>query len=701
MTEQEPIPAEQPHEPEQPQEPEQPAPPPLPPVKKNKLRFYLIVLGIALVPLIFWVVQFFRQDSGPITNQSVLKPLAYQPLPVGSIKPKGWLLHQLKVQAQGLSGHLDEFWPDIAQSGWIGGKAEGWERGPYWLDGVVPLAVLTDDSGLKKKVKYWFNYILEHQASDGWLGPDNSPCATGSLGRPPEFRDPWPQFVILKAMAQYQEAFGDKRVIPAMMDDLHCLNDQLDHRPLFGWNFFRWGDLLPTLYWLYQKTSDPWLLDFGRKAASQGYDWDKHFADLPVKDKSVQWTWEGHVVNTAMGLKTPGWMYIFTGENRHRKAVSQAFEALDRYHGEPSGLFSGDECLAGRSPSQGTELCAVAETMFSLETLLSALGDLSLADRLEKIAFNALPCYFTPDYWGHQYDDQPNQVVCQWTPRPIYTTNNGEANLYGLEPHYGCCTANMHQAWPKFTTHLWMATPDSGLVCLAYSPCSVETEVNGVKASILEQTDYPFDELLNFQITVAGDAAIPIYFRVPSWTDKATLKLPDGKIENLRPGSLHQVIWQWHGTQTLVMELPMSIRVEKGYNNAVTLVRGPLIYSLPIREQWKAVQAYPYQPKEGKKYYWQVFPQSPWNYALVMNEGHPDKTATFLRGKMNEDPFTAENTTGRIMVHGRKVDYWVIDSGAAAPPPASPARTSQPLEDLQLVPYGASRLRVTEFPVLE
>ena len=81
-----------------------------------------------------------------------LAPLSFLPLPLGSIRPQGWLRNQLRIQAEGLSGHLDEFWPDVADSGWIGGAAEGWERGPYWLDGVVPLAFLLEDDRLKEKV---------------------------------------------------------------------------------------------------------------------------------------------------------------------------------------------------------------------------------------------------------------------------------------------------------------------------------------------------------------------------------------------------------------------------------------------------------------------------------------------------------------------------------------------------------------------
>lgn len=72
----------------------------------------------------------------------------FTPLPLGSIHPRRWLFAQLQTQAQGLSGHLDEFWPDVADSGWIGDHAESWERAPYWLDGLVPLAFLLKDERL-------------------------------------------------------------------------------------------------------------------------------------------------------------------------------------------------------------------------------------------------------------------------------------------------------------------------------------------------------------------------------------------------------------------------------------------------------------------------------------------------------------------------------------------------------------------------
>ena len=96
--------------------------------------------------------------------QAVLEPA------VSSLE--GWLLDQLKLQAAGLSGHLDEFWPDLGpKSGWLGGPGESWERGPYFMDGLVPLAsVPTQIAG---RNRMWRKMIIDSIRGDpAWNGGD-------------------------------------------------------------------------------------------------------------------------------------------------------------------------------------------------------------------------------------------------------------------------------------------------------------------------------------------------------------------------------------------------------------------------------------------------------------------------------------------------------------------------------------------------
>ena len=208
-------------------------------------------------------------------------------------------------------------------------------------------------------------------------------------------------------------------------------------------------------------------------------------------------------------------------------------------------MFSCDEHLAGRDPSQGSELCTVVEYMYSLEQALAILGEPALGDRLETLAFNALPGTFTDDMWAHQYNQEPNQVECSLHHKP-WTTDGPESNLFGLEPNFGCCTANFHQGWPKFAASLFMSSNDNGLVAAVYAPCEVKTVVRGVDVHIVEETEYPFRETIRLTVNPATPLSFPLHLRIPAWATGATIavngrcnliRMPDLLPASIAPGS--------------------------------------------------------------------------------------------------------------------------------------------------------------------
>ena len=131
-----------------------------------------------------------------------------------------------------------------------------------------------------------------------------------------------------------------------------------------------------------------------------------------------------------MALKYGAVRYRLTGDAKDKAAIFPMLDILDRYHGMPTGIFTCDEHLAGRSPSQGTELCTVVEAMYSLEVASAIIGDARLGDRLEMLAFNALPATFKKDMTAHQYDQQCNQVVCTAAGEHVYVSNGADSNLY-------------------------------------------------------------------------------------------------------------------------------------------------------------------------------------------------------------------------------------------------------------------------------
>jgi hypothetical protein len=612
-------------------------------------------------------------------------------LPLGRIQPKGWLLSELQIQANGLSGHLDETWPDVgANSGWLGGTGESWERGPYFLDGLIPLAYLLNDDRLKAKTQRFIEWTLKSQTGTGMFGPASNP-------------DWWPRMVMLKALAQYQEVTNDPRVVSMMTRYFHYLLASLRKQPLTSWGKFRWQDQVLTVLWLYDRTSDPSLLQLAHLLQAQGYDWIAQYGHFQYKDRrtwaqleqmSKQPGFEDikmatHGVNNAQAVKTGAVWSRVSGANADRQAVLRMIAELDEYHGLPNGMFSCDEHLAGKSPSQGSEFCSVVEYMYSLEQALAITGEPSLGDRLEKLAFNALPGTMTDDMWAHQYDQQPNQVESSLHKEP-WTTNGPESNLFGLEPNFGCCTANFSQGWPKFASSLFMTTPQGGLVAAAYSPCEAQTTLRGAAVNIVEETGYPFRGSIKLTVNPTHPVSFPLLLRIPGWAADAEISVNGQRQSPTQAGAFAHLEREWKANDVVQITFPMKPRMVTGFQGSVSIERGPLVFSYNIREDWLKLR------DRGMTADWQVYPSSRWNYAL-----DPTADISVVERPLTDRPFTADAAPTQLHVSAKLLPSWMAHEGVADTLPQSPVESAEPKETIQLVPYAGAKLRITSFPKLK
>ena len=466
-------------------------------------------------------------------NRAPLLEKDYAQLPLGSIKAAGWLEGQLQIMRDGMTGNLDKLYPQVMgeRNGWLGGDGDVWERGPYWIDGLLPLAYILDDQEMKDKVQKWIEWTLASQQPDGYFGP--------SEDRPYEFglqrdnsHDWWPKMVMLKVMQQYYSATGDQRVIPFLTEYFKYQLKHLPETPLDNWTYWgrmRGGDNLQVVYWLYNITGDEFLLELAELLHKQTYDWTGEFlkGDLVRRQMSV------HCVNLAQGFKEPVVYYQQNKSPQQIEAVKKAVRDMRHTIAYPTGLWAGDELLRFADPTQGSELCTAVEMMFSLEGILEITGDGFWGDYLERVTFNALPTQVTDAYDARQYYQQLNQIEISHKDRNFVTCYEGTDQLMGLLAGYPCCTSNLHQGWPKYVQNLWYATREGGLAALAFGPSEVETEIGGKTVRIKEETDYPMEETIRFTVDFdgAGKVAFPLSFRIPQWSNATVVTLNGENVE--------------------------------------------------------------------------------------------------------------------------------------------------------------------------
>lgn len=642
---------------------------------------------------------------------------SYTALPLGAIKPNGWLLAQLQTMRDGATGHLDELHNKIRiDNGWLGFTGDGWEETPYWLDGAVPLAYLLDDAALKAKVIRYINWTLNNQRPSGYFGPitkqerekgieitpDN--CAAGE--------DWWPKMIMLKVLKQHYEATNDPRVIPFMRKFFAYQTAALDNCPLGKWTEWaasRGTDNAMLALWLYSKTKDKKLLDLATKIESQSFQWSEWLGNRDwvmwaAANQTGELWMRRHAVNIGMALKAPAVNYLRTSDPEYLTALKTGWNDLMNLHGLPMGIFSGDEDLHGNAPTQGVELCAIVESMFSLENIIAVTGDVQYMDALERMTFNALPAQTTDSFSEKQYFQIANQVQISRGVFDFSLPFDREMNnVLGLRSGYTCCTSNMHQGWTKFTSHLWYQTEDDGIAALAYSPCTVKAQV-GVERTditIMENTRYPFDEAIDFDLRTSKPVAFPLKLRIPSWCKEATVMLNGKALRTVSGGQVISISRVWENFDKVTLQLPMEVTTSNWGRNSRTVERGPLVYALKIGERWEKST----HDIEGD--YFSVYPTEDWNYGLLQEIVKNPTDNLQVREKPFPKTFkwNLEHAPIEIVASAKQIPGWKLVNGVAHQPVTDrtgiyKGDVNQEAKTITLVPYGFTKVRIVAFPVV-
>ncbi|WP_346239200.1 beta-L-arabinofuranosidase domain-containing protein [Niabella insulamsoli] len=645
------------------------------------------------------------QNQFYVSGRKPLQPLYLLKLPVGSIEPKGWLHKYLELQRDGLTGHLGEIsaWLAKKDNAWLstdGSGDHGWEEVPYWLKGYANLGYILKDPKIINESKIWLNAALNSQREDGYFGP-----MILKRGKP----DLWGNMIMLWCLQSYYEFSEDPRVLPFMekyfrwqykLPDSMLLEDYWEHS--------RGGDNILSVYWLYNRTKgNDWLLDLAEKLHRNTANWRRP-TSLP--------NW--HNVNIAQCFREPATYYLQSGNEADLTATYNVFRLIrDRFGHVPGGMFGADENARKgyTDPRQGVETCGIVEQMASNEILAGITGDPFWADHTEEVAFNTYPAAVMPDFKALRYITSPNMAISDSKNHHPGIDNRGPFLM--MNPFSSrCCQHNHAQGWPYYAEHVYMATPDNGLAAVLYGEAKVKARVgNGREVTVESSGHYPFDEHTVFEFSMSNSVTFPFYLRVPAWCSDAKIKINGTPINlEVQPSSYIKINRLWKNGDRVELELPMELKVQywTANKNSISVNRGPLTYSLKIKEQYKKADSKASAIGDSK---WQdnadaekwpsyeILPASSWNYGLNYHEEDPSTFFKIVKGAWpaNDFPFTQDGVPIRLLATGKKIPSWKVDQyGLTDTLPQSPVKVDSKTETIELIPMGAARLRISAFPVV-
>ncbi len=666
----------------------------------------------------------------------------FKELPITSISPGGWAKEYLINQRNGLTGYLDEHggYP-FNTEGWSAdsitnnrGVNRWWpyEQTGYWIDGMIRSGYLLQDSFLIDKANRHIYYTLDNAHPDGYVGP---------LHLKPSYEDDrWVHTVFFRSLMAEYLATGDRDIIDALRR--HYLHDKYPHTGI------RESTNLEIVLFAYAHSGDTALLSFAKDIYRLT---DKR---NPDNNTSSQRLMDGkptneHGVTYNERAKLGAILYMYTGKQEYLDVSIKAYQKLDQYHMLISGVNVSSEHIGLVTSQESHEACDIADFMWSNGYLLMATGDTQYADKLERAIFNAAPGAIKPNVKAFQYFSAPNQV--------ILTRNNfikwGDGSMqFGPNPSTECCAGNVNRIIPNYIARSWMKTLDNGLAAATYVPSTVSTTV-GAKdkpVTVRQKTDYPFSDTIRFQFTMKETVEFPFLFRIPEWCTAPELII-NGVHHPVQQNDDHYVELYRSFSDGDVIELilPHELKLVDGPENGISVEYGPLVYSLRIDEEWKPhTDCYGTILKDGRfvtdstdlrctKEFpvYEVYPDSPWNYALCLTPENIDEKVEIIRKPMTGNPWYAENTPIKLQVPARRVHSWEIQKetsmvfeewvpvyneeglithweklphreqkGEWLFTPALPDREvikkslATECETVTLIPYGASKLRLTVFP---
>jgi hypothetical protein len=283
-----------------------------------------------------------------------------------------------------------------------------------------------------------------------------------------------------------------------------------------------------------------------------------------------------HAYSYVNSLSSAMQAYLTLGSEKHLRAATNAFDMLSK-QSFVTGGWGPDEQL--RAPDSPDVYASLTGSHSSFETPCGSYAHFKLTRYLLRVTREAR--------YGDSMERMMYNTVLGAKPlmadgRTFYYSdyNFKGHKFYSDTQHWACCSGTLPQVAADYRINTYFRDPQGVWVNL-YIPSTLRWTQEGTQVVLTQQSRYPFDTMVQFDVKTSKATDFIVSFRIPAWADGASISI-NGRREKVTPtpGSFAAIHRQWNSGDRIELDLSMKTRLERvdpQHPQTVALLFGPLV----------------------------------------------------------------------------------------------------------------------------
>jgi uncharacterized protein len=396
---------------------------------------------------------------------------------------------------------------------------------------------------------------------------------------------------LLQGGTAYYRATGDRALLDAgirFVDDflIPAYGPGADKKPIFSGH----PEIELALIELYRMTGDKrqlelaeYILRGDERIPLKKENYVYHFSGKPFTSRTHL---EGHAVRAMYACCGATDFYLESGDDAYLKTLNTLWSDLvsskmyitGGVGARSEGEAFGDPYELPNAQAYGESCAAIGNMMWNWR-MLAATGDARYTDVLERALYNGINSGMSLD----------GTLYCYRNPLAFDPGNDDKIRNDWYDTT--CCPPNLERTFASLPGYFYSTSSDGVYVHLFHNSELNWRLENGTPLRIVQKTNYPWQGVVEMEVSPSSPTEFTVYVRVPGWSNRSSLTVNGKALPGAEAGSYLTIRRRWTPGDSIRLEFDMASQVVEANAKVVedygrgAVQRGPLLYCLEQLDQ--------------------------------------------------------------------------------------------------------------------